>query len=437
MVTRAPETSEDLMDMLSTPEKAAAAMADQAKWKDTLRGYIKNFAENDSELQQQAKESQERVMKEFLISQGYEPKDVKRLPMSDDIIETDSIAPGASMNGQFKSFGEFCRTSWFKNIQRLGMDTRLKNLGESQGDQGGFLVPEEFRMELLRMSLEASLVRPRARVVPMGGLTLSYPAIKDTTHASTVFGGVTAQWVAEGADLSSGTNEPTFAQAVLTAKKLTGYTVVSNELMQDAAISIESVLMQLFGEAIPWFEDDAFIAGVGGGQPLGVLNADATISVTKETGQAAATIVWENVVKMFARMLPQSIGSGVWYAHIDTFPQLVVMSLSVGTGGAPVWINNGVAGPPATILGRPVFFTEKAETLGTAGDITFADFSYYLIGDRQAMTVESSPHVQFINDRTVWKFVQRVDGRPWIDSALTPRKGTATMSPFVQLATRS
>ena len=59
----APGDAGDLMDMLSTPEKAAAAMADQAKWKDTLRAYIKNCAENDLELQEQAKESQERAMK--------------------------------------------------------------------------------------------------------------------------------------------------------------------------------------------------------------------------------------------------------------------------------------------------------------------------------------------------------------------------------------
>ena len=65
------------------------------------------------------------------------------------------------------------------------------------------------------------------------------------------------------------------------------------------------------------------------------------------------------------------------------------------------------------------------------------DFGYYLIGDRQLLTVATSPHVQFINDRTVWRFIQRVDGRPWIDSAITPRNGTNTLSPMVALAARA
>ena len=344
---------------------------------------------------------------------------------------------GASLAGQFEGMAEFLLKIHHVIIARNGFDPRLKDLGEGAGDQGGFLVPEEFRAELLRITLESALVRPRARVVPMGGLTLRYPAIRDASHASTVRGGISAVWSPEAGDVSSATNEPTFAQAVLTAKKLTAYTVSSNELLADSAISLEAILMQLFGEAIAYFEDDAFIAGVGGAQPVGILNADALVSVAKETGQAADTIVWENLIKVYSRLLPGSHGRCTWYACQDTFPQLAVMSLSVGTGGAPVWMNNGVSGPPATILGRPLILTEKAETVGDAGDIVCADFSYYLIGDRQAMTVASSPHVKFINDQTVWRFIQRVDGRPWIDTALTPRNGTLTLSPFVALAARA
>ena len=140
---------------------------------------------------------------------------------------------------------------------------------------------------------------------------------------------------------------------------------------------------------------------------------------------------------MYARMLPASLGNAVWIAHNDTFPQLATMSLAVGTGGSAVWMNNGVGGPPMTILGRPVIFTEKAQTLGTAGDIYFADLSYYMIADRQQLEVASSEHTRFSTDETDWRLIQRVDGRPRIDSALTPRNGSNTVSPFVALATRS
>ena len=124
--------------------------------------------------------------------------------------------------------------------------------------------------------------------------------------------------------------------------------------------------------------------------------------MTKETNQTAATIVYENIVKMYSRMLPTSLGNAVWIASIDTFPELATMALSVGTGGSAVWLgnfqNSGDATPPVSILGRPVYFTEKAEPLSTTGDINFVDLSYYLIGDRQTMQAMSSEHYQFQND---------------------------------------
>src|SRR5690606_30281952 len=139
----------------------------------------------------------------------------------------------------------------------------------------------------------------------------------------------------------------------------------------------------------------------------------------------------------YSRMLPQSLGRAVWVANIDTFPQLATMSLAVGTGGSAIWLNNGVEGPPMTILGRPVIFTEKVPKVGDANDITFLDFGYYLIGDRRATRAEASVHAQFTTDQTVYRIIERVDGRGWIQSAITPDKSSQTLSPFVGLAARA
>ena len=195
----------------------------------------------------------------------------------------------------------------------------------------------------------------------------------------------------------------------------------------------EALLLRLFPSALAYFEDDAFINGVGGGQPVGILKADALVTVAKETGQASGTIVTENIDKMYSRMLPSSRGRAVWLAHPDTLPQIVSMTRSVGTGGSAVMMNNMAGAAPASIYGRPLILTEKCQTLGTAG----VDFGYYVIGDRQSLSMAASPHVRFQNDETVWRFTQRVDGRPWLESALTPRNGSNTLSPFVNLATRS
>ena len=338
------------------------------------------------------------------------------------------------MNGQFKSFGEFLTSIAPGNVNR-GVDARLKVLGESQGDQGGFLVPDAFSQQLLSLALEDAVVRPRAFRLPMSSLSLSIPSIVDTTHASNVHGGVRGYWTSESGSYTS--SEPSFGRVTLTAKKLTAYTSAANELLADAAISLEALLLKLFPSALSYFEDDAFINGIGGGQPIGLINSDALISVAKETGQAATSIVAENIYKMYSRMLPSSRGNAVWIAHPDTLPQIVAMSRSVGTGGSAVMMSNMAGSAPASLYGRPLILSEKCQTLGTAGDIYFADLSYYVIGDRQTLSMAASPHVRFQNDETVWRFTQRVDGRPWLNSALTPRNGSNTLSPFVALATRS
>jgi len=269
----------------------------------------------------------------------------------------------------------------------------------------------------------------------MTSLNLALPTIIDTTHATTVFGGVRGYWTPESGSYTA--SEPTFGRVQLTAKKLTAYTSAANELLADSAISLEALLMRLFPAALAYFEDDAFINGIGGGQPVGIINADALVTVAKETGQAATTIVAENIDKMYSRMLPSSRANAIWLAHPDTLPQIVAMSRSVGTGGSAVMMNSMAGAAPASLYGRPLIISEKCQTLGTAGDIYFVDLSYYVIGDRQSISMAASPHVRFQNDETVWRFTQRVDGRPWIESALTPRNGSNTLSPFVALATRS
>ena len=315
----------------------------------------------------------------------------------------------------------------------------LRNAAASSGEpaSGGFLVPEAFRAELLQLSLESSVVRPRARIVPMDTARVIYPYLDDTSHASNVFGGIQGYWTPESGTMTD--VAATFGRLALDAWKLTAFANVPNELIADSAVSFEAFVRSSFPQALAYFADVAFLSGNGAGQPLGI-NTDgnaARVSVAKEAGQAADTIVWENIVKMYARMLPQSLGSAVWVVSPDTFPELATMALSVGTGGGPIWLNNGVGGPPATILGRPVIISEKVENLGDKGDINFIDFSYYLVGDRQAMTVSSSEHFRFQNGETSFKFVERLDGRPWLQSALTPRNGGPTLSPFVTLDARA
>lgn len=331
--------------------------------------------------------------------------------------------PDGEREGKWKSFGEFliaCRDN--------PGDARLKaGLVEGTDTTGGFLVPEEFRAQVLMQALETTVVRRGgATVMPMTTDTLNIPKVKDISHESSVHGGVVAYWTEEAGDKTI--KEPTFGKLKLIAHKLTGYTYASDELLADSAIGLEALLIQLFGDTIGWYEDYAFLRGSGVGQPLGVLNSGALISPFRS---ALNTVALADIAAVWSRMLPSSHTRAVWIASSTTMPQLLQLATTSLT-----WlsVNQGLAdAPPSQLLGRPLFFSEKVPTLGSVGDIGLYDLSKYLIGDRQDLTIASSIHLRFLSDETAWRFVKRVDGQPWVDSAFTPKNGD-TMSPFVTLA---
>jgi len=359
------------------------------------------------------------------------------------------------IEGKFPRFGNFL--SAVKEIRQNGRpDNRLifvdskgqytkpvvqsngkATLVEGTDSAGGFLVPEEFRAQIFASGLETAVVRNNnPMVVPMTSDTLRYPRIVDTAHTSSVHGGIVGYWTGEGKDLQE--SEPTFGDITLTAKKLTGYTKVSEELLQDSAISLEPFLRRQFGEAWAWFEDLAFLRGTGSGQPLGILNAAALISVTRQDTDNA---LYKDVTNMWSRMTPDLRGRAVWVANHELYKELLFMNaantVTNAYGAQTSFIANLNDPVKAILMGRPLIFSEKMSALADAGDFAFYDFGSYLIGDRQSLTIDMSGHVYWTTGYVAFKFTERVDGQPIPSSAMTPYKGTDTLSPFVALGASS
>jgi HK97 family phage major capsid protein len=467
-----PTRAEEMEEFLGDPTKVRAMMGEPGKFKEFIGLYARAQWQKDNDLQNQVKEQVQIAMAEFMRDNGAGGSKVNfanAMPGEAASLfafgssRRVSTGKGAVYNkasygarleqelgpeNMFTDSAEFFQACWpryetLRNAATLGRKrSKLLEATNSFGSEvpadGGFLIPEVLRSEILQVALETAVVRPRAQVIPMDSLRVPIPMIDTTSNVSSVFGGIVCYWTEEAAQLTE--SQASFGRVVLDAKKLTGYAEVPNELLADAP-AFSSFFDTIFPRAIAWYEDIAFMTGTGVGEPLGFINCPATATVSKESGQATGTIVWENVVKMFARMLPTALQRAVWICSIDTFPELATMALSVGTGGGPVWMGNytnpGAATPPVTILGRPVYFTEKTPALSTTGDISFVDLGYYLIGDRQMMQSMSSEHFRFQNDKTAFRVIERLDGRPWIQSAITPHNNSSsTLSPFVQLQSR-
>lgn len=354
-----------------------------------------------------------------------------------------AVSSGRSQD-RFTSLGE--QLAAVMNAGRPGgmVDPRLYNaasgLNETIPSDGGFLVQTDFSTELLQEVFQTGILASRCRRIPISGNSNSMKinGVDETSRASTRYGGIVGYWADEAGEKSA--SKPKFRKIELNLKKLIGLCYSTDELLSDAA-ALEGVIRQGFVSEFGFLVDDAILNGTGAGQPLGIMNAGCLVSVSKEAGQTAATIVAENVINMYSRMFASSIGNSVWLVNQNTLPQLFTMSLSVGTGGAPIFMPAGglSQSPYNTILGRPVLPIEQCQSLGTAGDILYADLGGYVLAEKGGIQSDMSIHCRFIYDESTFRFVLRIDGQPVRASVLTPYKGGSsyTQSHFVALETRS
>lgn len=340
---------------------------------------------------------------------------------------SDEVLPGIdeTKDRKFKSFGEWLRAvNDFHNKRMQSDDWRLKALSEGTDSAGGFLVPEQWAAGIEQSALESAIVRPRARKMPMTGDTLNYPIISDTSHASSVHGGVVAYWTEEAGTKQA--SQPTFGNIKLIAKKLIGFTYASDELLEDSAIALEALLIKLFGDAITWYEEEAFWQGSGVGQPLGIMNSGALVTPFRATANQVALADLGNIMARFEGDLYGR--SVLWVGNKGILPYLIQLGSTYVTWAA-------IAGQrvPTALFGIPLAFTEHVAALGSVGDIGLYNLDQYLIGDRKGLKVDRSIEYRFSTDETTWRFVKRVDGQPLVDSAFTPKRGDS-QSPFVCLA---
>lgn len=349
---------------------------------------------------------------------------------------------------KFSSFGEQMAAVMRAGLPGGHTDPRLFNvraaatgLNETVPSDGGFLVQQDFSNELLTQVFETGILASKCRRIQISGNanSLKINGIDETSRASTRSGGIVGYWEEEAAEKTA--SKPKFRKIELNLKKLIGLCYATDELLNDAA-ALEGVIRDGFQSEFGFLLDDAIINGTGAGMPLGILNSGCLVTVSKESGQKAATILAENVIEMDRRLFASSSGSAVWLINQNVKRQLYTMSLAVGTGGVPVYMPaGGLSGQPyGTLLGRPVIPIEQAATLGTVGDIILADLANgYVLAEKGGIQSDMSIHVRFVYDESVFRFVMRVDGQPVRASALTPYKGSSsdTQSHFVALATRS
>jgi HK97 family phage major capsid protein len=278
--------------------------------------------------------------------------------------------------------------------------------------------------DLLTAISEQSIVLPRAFVTDAPG-TVRQPVVDLSKGASGVFawhGGIKFSWIGENSAIAE--TEPAFKQYTLRALTMAGIVRVSNRML--VSTTFDAQLRRILAESAANYLDHFFIRGSGAGEPLGVLNAPALVSVTRDTANQFKPV---DAAKMLERLMPGSLDRAVWLIHPTVLSQLVQFSV----GNTPVWQPSWQQGIAGMLMGIPVVRTEKVNPLGTAGDVLLVDFGLYAVQLVSDIEITASTEAYFEYDQTAYRVVVYADGTPRVIDKAKYINTNVEVSPFVRL----
>lgn len=238
---------------------------------------------------------------------------------------------------------------------------------------GGVLVP---------FTLDPSIILTNAGTSnPFRQIARIETTLTDTWNGVTS-AGVTAEWLAEGAEAADAS--PTFARATATPIKGAAWIYASYEIAEDAG-TLVAALPGLIADARDRQEATAFALGATDGTNSieGLITAVTAITASRVSpttgGQfSAATEVylpWNALTPRSRKS--KSMG---WLAHNTTMSRMRQFDTN---GGSAFWANLG-EDTPERLIGKPIYeSSDMVSAVTTGSNILLAgDFNEYLLVDR-------------------------------------------------------
>jgi HK97 family phage major capsid protein len=277
-----------------------------------------------------------------------------------------------------------------------------KALSEGSDGAGGYLVPVEFRGELLRRLPELSELYPHVRTVPVITDSGDYPKLSTD---------VTITWGrAENDEIDE--TDPVFDHLTWTVRNMSAITYMSRELASDSNPGIVQTVIDLFSEAVAAERDKMIAIGNGSTQPAGIYSASGLTGVTVD-----GTLSYAKLVEIKYALARRYHRNARWVLSSTNLQRITGL---VDDNDQPIMRDALVAGETPIILGKP--FSVQDDLPDDA--IWFGDLSQYLWFDRQRMIIESTSTGgdTFRKHQVAIKVVERCDGKLALSEAFV--KGT-------------
>lgn len=348
----------------------------------------------------------------------------------------------------FKSFSQFLREGYrnepnFHELHKASIAQLTKSSDSHSSldsDSLGMLVLPEFAPDIAEILYDDNDLLGMTDQYTIGGNRMSFPRVPARSRATGQRnGGIIGNWIDEG-DAATPTRAR-LESTELRLKKLAVVVFLNEELLDDSSYALEQWVTRAVRSEIKFMLGDSIVNGKGGGRPLGYVDSGAEVTVAKESGQTAGTIVAQNILNMYMRRRPNvSLNEYEWHINQNVEPQLQQMTLGTAGSQQVVYLPPGglSATPFGSLMGLRVRATEFNNSLGTKGDIALVRMKGYCTINKGGVNEVASQHVEFLRDQTAIKFTMRIDGRPMQDSPTTPYKsnGNDDQSDFILLENR-
>lgn len=267
-----------------------------------------------------------------------------------------------------------------------------------------YLVPEEYRAELLELAPEPAMTLQKCTIVPTQTGTVDWPRLVQTDESEN--GGMAGTWIDEGGEKSS--TEASFEQLQIKAYEYAAYTEITNRLLTKSVPSIEPIVSRLFRNTINGAIDFALLRGTGTGQPLGVINDTGVRFVGRATDN---TIGYADLVNLeFA--LRANHRAGAEFVLQDQALRTLKLTTEGTTTSRPMFVASIANGLADRLIGYPYWGTHRLPTLGYTGDVVFGDWREYIVIMEEEIVVKRSEHYKFRNNVTAFTAHVVIGGRP-------------------------
>lgn len=327
-----------------------------------------------------------------------------KVDLKHGIIPTEEEKDGAPVDSKLSKVERF--KSFLSGVINKDIGV-VKAMGGDTNPAGGFLIPDEFKAELIKGLSEAAIMRKLVKVVPVSERTGEYPVLGSSVNAT---------WHATYDNVAFGESNPVFANLVYTVKRLDVFSAMSKELLNDAKIDLESLIRDLFVEAFAKAEDEAIISGDGTTIPIVGLTNNTNIPETALT----SGLTYDDLISVFYSLKRPYRQNAVF---MTSSLGIQILRKIKDDNGLPILVP-ATQGGDFNIFGRPVVENPyMTDTLVDPDGTPSSGDEYYTAGlivgyfknvflfDREEFAVEMSDQAgdSFVKNQLLIKASNRLD----------------------------